>query len=741
MRMIRIFVAALLLSLLLPTPAPAAQLLTGVVRTAANQPVAAAVVHLAGDNLELQRRTDATGHFAFGGLAIGTYRLSVTAAAGMALATVDLSSGGANIHLTLLPTLARVRVGGTPPLQGSGTDVAFDRATLARMPAGSGIAALLLQTPGAARGANGVVHVNGDHGDIQYIVDGTIVPQDLNRTIGSEIDLADASYVDIAEGAYPAEYGDRFGSVVSITTRGKSGPPGATASVTEGSLGYASSSFAVHTPLAGGTLVSSLYAERSGRALDPPDPVAVHDAGSAANTFLRYTHVQRDGYWNFTLTHALQTFQIPNDVSAGQPAATDDVETQNDLFGTLESTHMLRQGGSLRYGIGFKRSGIVDLPDQTLDLAYSPFSLLANRLARDVTFNLDDDVRSLHHDLRFGIDLDAATVHKRYAVTLAPNAPAGLPNTVIDNAPNVGHTTALYLQDGWQITPRYRLDLGLRSDSFTIFSTQFARGFAQISPRVKLTRSLGSRSDVYLYYGRFFTPFSLENVSPSAAYALSATVQASPAPFDLRPQRDSDYEIGGHLPLARGILGLRVMQKNATDLIDDTQVGLTALHQDINYAQGRIATQSAYYQQPAWNGGRIYASLAHTRSVNRGCETQLLAPCFGAPSDWTPADHDQTWDASGGIVVNNARGGWFSASTEYGSGLSSSGLCAPSVLFCKVPPHLTFDAEEGIALRQHIVLEIALRNLLNDRYRITYLNAQGNHDAAPRTLRLTLRLR
>jgi len=32
--------------------------------------------------------------------------------------------------------------------------------------------------------------------------------------------------------------------------------------------------------------------------------------------------------------------------------------------------------------------------------------------------------------------------------------------------------------------------------------------------------------------------------------------------------------------------------------IDDTQVGLTNLHQDINYQVGRIATQSAILQMP-----------------------------------------------------------------------------------------------------------------------------------------------
>ena len=142
--------------------------------------------------------------------------------------------------------------------------------------------------------------------------------------------------------------------------------------------------------------------------------------------------------------------------------------------------------------------------------------------------------------------------------------------------------------------------------------------------------------------------------------------------------------------------------------------------------------QSAYYQQPVGLGGRFHLSLTHARSVNAGCETQLLAPCFGSPSGYTPADHDQNWDASGGVLVNDRRGGWLAVDGEYGSGLSSA-YCLPASAACKVPPHTTFDLVKGIGLPGHTALTLGIYNIFNDRYRITYLNAQGNHFAARRT--------
>jgi hypothetical protein len=198
--------------------------------------------------------------------------------------------------------------------------------------------------------------------------------------------------------------------------------------------------------------------------------------------------------------------------------------------------------------------------------------------------------------------------------------------------------------------------------------------------------------------------------------------------------------------LGPGDLGFRVWQKNANNLIDDTQVGVTLLHQDINYVLGRLSQEALNYVQPLARNGRFYFSVAHVISLNSGCETQLLAPCFGEPTGYTPADHEQNWTSSGGVLLNDRRGGWFSVDGEYGSGLSTAlnptgGItCAgPDYLApiggpCKRTPHTTFSAEKGIAISPRAALTLSIENLLNDRYFVTYLNAQGNHYAPPRTL-------
>lgn len=776
-------------------------LLSGTV-TAAGQPVRDADVTAVGSNLTLRARTNALGRFTIAAVPIGTYDVTVTAPQGRAALRVDVtgSGGGANLTFALsqLREIGRTSVSSRPPVRGSGTDVSLNAEALARSPSGGSLPNLLIQLPGAARGANGVVHLNGDHGDINYIVDGVQVPQELNRIVGSEFDSSDIGFVEALQGAYPAQYGERFASVININTRTGSGRPGAFGEIGAGSYAGVDSTLGYHTNAGRGALVVALRDQRGNRGLDPPNFDSPHDAFSNANQFLRYTQPAGPNFLNLTVSRSFQTYQIPNDVAGGQPANTDDDEIQDDLFAALQFRHPLGDHGSVSFGPSYKRSRIRDFGDPSNDFAYGTaqnpgaptdcatalvaagpvvngvvtnpvgsgnyrngscaFSLNADRTAIDVGGNLDYVNTSTRHAVAFGAIYDATHVAKTYAVTLQPGnflAPVftpgtpGAPFTVVDSTPNVAHLAAAYVQDSWKMGTRWQVDYGVRADSFTVGSTQFAAGFGQLSPRVKLTRFFGARDSVYAYYGRFFTPFSLENVSPLAAYTLNLPLQPALARFDLKPQRDSVYELGGHVALGRGDLGVRIMHKNATDLIDDTQVGVTNLHQDINYAQGRIATQTAYYQLGLARAGRFYASLTHTYSADKGCETQLLAPCFGAGDDWTPADHDQRWDVNSGLTLNDRHAGWFAIDGEYGSGLSSAlnpnggitcagpdgNLGGP----CKLTPHLTFDAEKGFALRNGMALTLRVRNLLNDRYYVTFANAQGNHYAPPRTFDLGLR--
>ncbi len=192
-------------------------------------PVAAAAVSASGANLTLsradrragrlplQRHPDRHVHGRAPARRRATPRCGSTSRAPARSVTLSVAP---------LRQIGRTSVTARPPVRGSGTDLSLDAEALTRSPAGGSLPNLLVQLPGAARGANGVVHINGDHGDINYIVDGVQIPQALNRTVGTEFDPNDIAFVEALQGAYPAQYGERFASVININSRNGAGPPG-----------------------------------------------------------------------------------------------------------------------------------------------------------------------------------------------------------------------------------------------------------------------------------------------------------------------------------------------------------------------------------------------------------------------------------------------------------------------------------------------------------------------------------
>lgn len=747
--------------------AQAQSFITGTV-VADGKPVAQTAVTLSGNNLTLHATTNAAGSFTFSGLTVGQYLVGVQSVDGRAVETpVTLTSGGATLRIDAGAAAEIGRIVVQSPQaavnHASGTDFVVNAEQISRAAYPLSFPNILLQAPTAARGSNGQIHLNGDHNGLNYVIDGVQVPEGLNRVLGNEIDPGSIGFMEILEGAYPAQFGDKFAGVVNITTRAQSGPAGGSVQIDGGAYNTYQALANYHMPVGnGGGLSFGGRVAQTSWALDPPVPNPVHDNGSTAAQYLRLNLPLRGtDTLNFSVAHSYQTFQIPPDTNSGVPANTADNEYQDDTLASLIYSHAFSDNASITFGPSYKRSRILDTNDLQNDLAgqimgpqagpcvdFSDcgfLSVYADRTDINARFNVDFLARLGSHTIRAGGFYGAETLTKNYVMTVGatPDGVTLAPFTVVDNAPNVSHQQELFIQDSWQIDPHWSLDYGVRSDSFQVFSTDFNNGFAQFSPRAKLTYSFNNRANVYAYYGRLFVPFSLESVSSSAAAALYTT-PVTVSGNDLKPQRDSLYELGGHLPLGAGELGIRLSHKVSTDWIDDTQVGATNLHQDINFPQGRADSQTLYYTLPLPRNGRFYVSVSHVTAVNSlNCETQLLQNCAAAGPPGGPfaqADHDQHYDVPVGFLWNDRHGGWFAFNAEYGSGLSQDPtLCSPydgvgNLLNCKVPPHFTVDLAKGIPLARGVQMALTVQNLFNDRYAITLDNTlQGTHYVKPQS--------
>jgi hypothetical protein len=96
----------------------------------------------------------------------------------------------------------------------------FNRDTLDKQPGGdnTSLVGVLLQAPGVSQDSYGVVHVRNEHANLQYRLNGVIIPESI-AGFGSTFDSRIANSIDLITGTLPAQYGYRTSGVINFKTR------------------------------------------------------------------------------------------------------------------------------------------------------------------------------------------------------------------------------------------------------------------------------------------------------------------------------------------------------------------------------------------------------------------------------------------------------------------------------------------------------------------------------------------
>ncbi len=101
-------------------------------------------------------------------------------------------------------------------------DYKFDREALDIQPGGAdrSLKGVLLQAPGVTQDSDGDgdVHIRNEHGNVQYRLNGVIVP-DSFAGFGAIVDPRIANSVEVITGTLPAQFGLHTAGIVSLTTR------------------------------------------------------------------------------------------------------------------------------------------------------------------------------------------------------------------------------------------------------------------------------------------------------------------------------------------------------------------------------------------------------------------------------------------------------------------------------------------------------------------------------------------
>lgn len=552
----------------------------------------------------------------------------------------------------------------------------------------------LLQAPGVSQDSFGQIHLRNDHGNIQYRIDGVILPEGISF-FGQSLTSRFAASVDLITGSLPAQYGLVTTGIVDIQTKSGTFEPGGSIGLYGGSQGwvepsaeYAGSSGSLNYYIAADFL-------RNGIGIENPSPSysPLHDTTQQGHVF-GYAEDIIDSSSRITALFGIYqgAFQIPD--NPGQPivyalgnrtyfnsAQLNETQTESNDYGVL--SYLKTQDDYSFQVSAFERySSLHYTPDATGDLLFYGLSQDAQRgdvaegVQGDGSYNL-----ASNHTLRFGFLLNAERATSSTESRVFPcltedcSAVGTTPVSIGNGGGETGYTYSAYLQDEWRVVPTLTLNYGVRYDVLNAYTdTQ------QLSPRVNLVWKPDDETAFHAGYSRYFTPPSLENISGQSlgtfagttGYPAGYTPASPPADGAILPERSNYFDVGGDHVFLPGLkLGVDGYSKIARDLIDEGQFGAPIILSVFNYAHANVLGLefSATYDRGNWSA---YGNLA----IGRERASQVVSQQFNfmpqqldyIADHYIFTDHSQIVTASGGVSYK-----WLethlNADFVYGTGL------------------------------------------------------------------------
>lgn len=667
-------------------------------------------------------QSDADGHFVFSGVTPGTYAISgektgfqagtaiVTVEAGaIATATMTLTAQEALELSVVAERLSKARNSLSPKTGGSLYSI--DQKAVTDLPQGENTSfnQVILQAPGVANDSFGQLHIRGDHANIQYRIDGVILPEGITG-FGQVFDTRFVSRIDLLTGAMPAQYGDREAGVIEIETKanpetgGRIDLYGGSHNTVQPSFEYGGSKGKLTYYLTGSYLGNDLGIENP-----TPGSNAIHDHTDQIRGFGSMSYLL-----NPTTKLSLMFgsydgwFQIPNNPGqtpyvgwVNPPANPANLTALAAAgFGNFDSTQLNeRQYESNRYGVIALQSSLGSdfdyqlsyvtryssvnfTPDPLGDLIFDGAaatlskSSFVNGLQGDGSYHLNDA-----HTIRLGFfgtyeddtSNNSSTVLPVTGTDTSGNLLYGTtPVTISDNNPKNGNVlAALYLQDEWKPIDKLTVNYGLRYD----YLDAYVDG-SQLSPRFGLVYKLTPDTTLHTAYARYFTPPPNELVASKTLNLFANTSNAAPSTLNspVLPERSHYFDGGISQKITSALtVGVDGYYKIIKNLIDEGQFSPAPILSAFNYDKGKIYGVELTSNYKSGNFS-AYGNFAYSVSLAKNCvsaqwnfaqdELNYIA------NNWVHTDHDQTFTASAGLSYNWL-GTLLTTDATYGSGLRS----------------------------------------------------------------------
>ena len=572
----------------------------------------------------------------------------------------------------------------------------IDRKAIAQLPLGAStpVNQVLLQAPGVVQDSYGGLHVRGDHANLQYRINGVLIPESISG-FGQTLDSRTIQSVKLLDGALPAQYGLRTAAVVDITTRNGH------ALGNGGSVGITGGSFGTLNPNASiwgsndrwSYFLTANYLENDVGIENPTSTrKPIHDHTNQVKGFGEVSYlVDNDTRLSFMFGVTNNRFQIPDnpgqtpqfgylDRTGFNSALLNEQQREKTRFGTLALQGKL---GSTDYqvSLGQRYTSVGFSPDLIGDLMFNGVAAAVNRSNRASTVQADfatplGDSNTLRYGI-YGSFEHAFSGNNAWVFPADANGnqTSTTPVNIVDNNRLVARTWAGYLQDEWSIGDKWTVNFGLRGDQYSLAGATSS----QLSPRLGVVWQATDSTTVHAGYARYFTPPATEMITTSNIARFDGTTNAVSNPGNAQPlaERSNYFDLGVSQNVSPALtLGLDGYYRDVKRLQDEGQFGAALVYSTFNYAHGHVGGvefSASYDQGPL----AAYFNLAYSRAMGKHVITSQynfavndLAYIAG---NYIHLDHDQAYTSSGGISYALDGKTRVGADYLFGSGLRRDG--------------------------------------------------------------------
>ena len=671
-----------------------------------------------------------------------TFALALASTPTLAAAADDAGPAVKNLDaVTVSAHLDQARNALSPDIGSSQYQITAEDIQKQPLGASAPLSQVLLQAPGVVQDSYGGVHVRGDHANLQYRINGVLLPESISG-FGQTLDARTIRSIRLMDGALPAQFGERTAAVVDITTRsGAELGNGGSAGLTAGSFGKVNPNASWWGNQGRWSWFLTGNYDQNEVGLENPTNSRrpLHDDTHQGKAFADLTYLLDEntrvsvfaGIANNRFQIPVNPGQTPQfgylDTSTFDSSQLDETQRETTRFGMLVLQGTLG-ASAYQLSAGQRYSDVGFNPDVAGDLVFSGVasqvqrSNRANTVQADVSTPLGSD-----HTLRYGLYGNHETARAHSSSWVFPVDDAGqqastTPLLIPDRSAFHASTLALYVQDEWKIGDNWTVNYGLRGDRYTAFG----RTEGQISPRLGVVWNAGDSTTLHAGYARYFTPPASELIARDDIALYDGTSNQQPSDGNATPLAErSDYydlgisqQIGEHLTL-----GVDAYDRRVARLQDEGQFGAAYLYSTFNYRRGHIRGLefSADYSDGPFSA---YFNAAYNKAIG----TQVITGQYNLDPDalayvadhWIHLDHDQKLTSSGGVSYAFAGHNRIGANYVFGSGLRSdtesvpNGGELPSYLQVNLSAGHDFNPDSGHPLHA----QLALVNALDRSYQL-----------------------